>query len=140
MPRGDAQCHCLGYLDAIDGRGQDAAGIAGAFAGGIETGGVEALQAVVAFDPHRRRGARLHAGKYGIVQGETLDLPIERGQRLADRGDRVIGQCAVETAQRDARLERWLDLTKLARCSSGDKVADQLARRVVVFAAQYVYA
>jgi hypothetical protein len=49
----DAPGDGLGDSDPVDGGGEDAAGIAGAFARGIQAFRVEALEGVVAGDPER---------------------------------------------------------------------------------------
>src|SRR5450830_1285721 len=53
--------HGFGHLDPVDRRGQDAARVAGPFAGREQAARVQTLQIVVApLDADRRRSARLH--------------------------------------------------------------------------------
>src|SRR5882724_8381099 len=87
------------HLDTVDGGGEDAAGVAGPLARGIETLGVEALEVVAPRDAQRGGGPRLDAGQEGVVHREPWDLPVEDRERLADRLDRVVGQAGAQIPQ-----------------------------------------
>src|SRR3954468_8341505 len=52
--------------DAIDCRGKNAAGKAGAFAGGIKAGRIEALEVLAALDADGAGGAGLHPRQHRI--------------------------------------------------------------------------
>ena len=131
------QRHRFGHLDAVHARREDAAGIARAFAGGIEPASVQALEARVSADADGRGGARLDAGQHGVLHREARDLPVEGGEGLADRGDRVVRQAAApdRPAARRAcmkaaqRRMRW-------RRRPARKSPTQLRRGAIVAAAE----
>jgi len=89
---GQAQSHRLRHFDAVHSGGEDAAGVAGTFASGVEAGGVQALKNFVPGDADGRRGAGFDAGQHRVRPVESPYLPAEGGQRLADGGDGVVGQ------------------------------------------------
>jgi hypothetical protein len=89
---GQTQSHRLRHLDAVDGGGEDAAGVAGTFAGGVEAGGVQTLKHLVPGDADGGRGAGFDAGQHRVRTVEAADLAAEGGECFADGGDGVVRQ------------------------------------------------
>src|SRR6202035_4044889 len=128
---GDAEGDGLRHLDAVDGGGEDAAGIARSLAGGIEASRVEALEVVLPRDADRRGGPRLDAGQHGVVHGEASDLAVEGGKRLADGRDRVLRQARSQVPQAHPGPVGWQDRAEGRGGAVRQEVAYQLGRRIV---------
>ena len=66
-----------GRAQAVDGRADDSAGVAGSFAAGIEPGDSGALPALrVADDPDRRAAARFRAGEGGVAEETAAEAAV----------------------------------------------------------------
>ena len=84
---------------AVDGRADDSAGVAGAFAAGIEAGDAGALPAFrLADDPHRRAAARFGTGERRVAEEPAAEPAVHLGKPVHERFHHELGQ---EQAQVD---------------------------------------
>ena len=83
--------------DAVDGAGDDAAGIAGSFAAGVKSGAAEGFEGFGrARDTNRRRGAGLAGEQQGIVRVIALHLAVESREGLTQARVDEVGQQFVQ--------------------------------------------
>lgn len=89
--------YCFGAADAIEGGGDDATGVAGAFATRIETLQLRMLQGFfVSGDAYGRRGAALDSKERGLLGDEAVHLAVEILETLYQAVDDKVGQHFVE--------------------------------------------
>ncbi len=95
-------------LDAVHRSRQNAACVARALAGRIESGSVQALEVFPARDAHRRGSACLDPGQNRIIHGKALDIFLEGGDGFAQCFDHIVRQRCGEVSQMHARRIGWL--------------------------------
>ena len=69
-------------VDSVDGRGDDATGIACPFAAGVEPFELWVLHIVAAGDAYRRRRAAFNGKNVGVLGIESVHLFVEKAEAL----------------------------------------------------------
>ena len=117
--------------------GENAAGIAGALAAGIEPA-QSGLIGIVAHDAHGGAGARLDRGEHRVGRGKAVQLFLQQRQRLLQRRADERRQAIVQVAPAHGGAVGRCDLPRPDRRTVREEIADRLCGSGIALAAEGV--